>query len=74
MTVIDKYEYERILHTEEGRQEGLEQGLEQGSEKTKIEMIKSMYKNGITIEKIAKIAEMNTEEIEKLVESIKETE
>jgi len=26
MTVMDKYEYEKILHTEEGRQEGLEQG------------------------------------------------
>jgi len=23
---MDKYEYEKILHTEEGRQEGLEQG------------------------------------------------
>lgn len=63
MTVMDKYEYEKILHTEEGRQEV----LEQGSEQTKIKMIKKFYKNGVDIEVIASSSDKSVEEILKNV-------
>ncbi len=88
MTVIDKYEYEKILHTEEGKsqgiQEGIEQGISQGIEQghqegylagiedTKKEMIISMYQDNVSLEKISKYASISIEEVKKILELSKE--
>ena len=50
----------------EGIKEGREQGLEQGSKKREAEIVKSMLKENISIDLIAKLTGLTKEEIEKL--------
>ena len=47
-----------------GEQRGLEQGRKQGIE----QMILRMYKNGYSIEQIARVAEMSEKSIKKMME------
>ena len=52
---------------QEGLAQGKEEGLVQGKKEEKIQLIKNMYENGITIENIIKISKMKREEIEKII-------
>lgn len=84
MTVIDKYEYEKILHTEEGISQGIEQGIsqgieqgisqgiEQGIEQKQNDMVKRLYQNGVDIKIIAASANISVEEVKKILELKKE--
>ena len=52
---------------EKGFEQGIEQGMEQGIEQTKTETIKSMYKEGIDLEVIAKITDKSITEINEIL-------
>lgn len=82
MTVIDKVEYEKLVHEaekedmkelgfdeghKEGIEQGIEQGIKQGEEETQTMFIKSMATNNIEISEIAKIANMSIEEVQKII-------
>ncbi|KFM95133.1 Rpn family recombination-promoting nuclease/putative transposase [Bacillus clarus] len=61
-------EQAKIAHArEEGLEEGLEKGREEGIEQGKIQLIRGMHKNGMSLEDIAKFTGLNTEEIRKLL-------
>ena len=51
---------------EKGREEGRKEGREEGMQAQNIEIAKKMKKNGIKIELIKKITNLNAEEIEAL--------
>ena len=55
---------------EQGIQRGVEKGKEEGKNIAKIELIKEMLKNDITIEQIEKITKLSKEKIEKIREDI----
>lgn len=57
---------------QEGIQEGLQEGIQEGIEQNKRKMIISMKANDISIEKIAKIAEISVDDVNKILESSKE--
>ena len=57
---------------EEGYEKGLEQGLEQGYHKAKIDMIKLMLNNGIKLEAIAFMLNVDIPTLSKLLEDKKE--
>lgn len=63
MTAEEAYEKERNTDLRLAKEEGLTQGKEEG----KIEMIKSMKKNGMELDFIAKISELSTEEVESII-------
>ncbi|MEB4861337.1 Rpn family recombination-promoting nuclease/putative transposase, partial [Priestia megaterium] len=49
------------------REEGLEEGMEKGLERGKIQLIRSMYENGMTLDDIAKFTGLNIEEIRRVI-------
>lgn len=59
MTIYEKMEAEY--------NKGLEQGLEQGLQQERSKMIKAMNASGMAAEEIAKIAEINLEEVEAIL-------
>lgn len=65
MTVIDKYEYERILHTEEGRQEGLEQGKKSAIEN----IVLNLNAKDMPIEEIANVVEISVDNVKEIINS-----
>ncbi len=78
MTIIDKVEYEKLVHEaekedmkelgfDEGHEQGIEQGIKQDEEGMQIMFIKSMAANNIEISEIAKIANMSIEEVQKII-------
>ena len=52
----------------EGREEGHKEGREEGSKQKEIQLVQSMYKNGMKIEEIAKVSELSEEEVQKIIE------
>ncbi len=62
ITEFDKELYDRCR-----RREGYNEGLEEGAHQKSIEAAKSLYKNGVTIEIIAKSLDMTTEQIKEIV-------
>ena len=48
---------------EEAKNDGLKQGVEQGAKEAKIDMIKNMLHNNLSLEQIMNITKMNEEEI-----------
>lgn len=50
-----------------GIEQGVNIGLEQGREKERIEMIHELYKNGVSIDIIAKSTHLSIEEIENIL-------
>lgn len=51
-----------------GMQQGIQQGIQQGEKRAKIDMIKEMLKNNISIDKIEKITKFTKEEIKEIKE------
>lgn len=49
------------------REEGLEEGMEKGLEKGKIQLIRSMYENGMTLDDIAKFTGLSIEEVGRVI-------
>ena len=59
-------EDEKRIHNtliEEAKNDGLKQGVEQGAKEAKIDMIKNMLDNNLSLEQIMNITKMNEEEI-----------
>lgn len=56
---------------QEGRVEGREQGLEEGRQEEKINLIKSLYKNGASLELISNSTHMAIKKIKEIVKDIK---
>ena len=59
-------EDEKRIHNtlmEEAKNDGLKQGVEQGAKEAKIDMIKNMLHNNLSLEQIMNITKMNEEEI-----------
>lgn len=52
---------------EQGLQQGIQQGLQQGLEKKAVEDAKSFYKNGVSIEIIARSLNMTLERVQEIV-------
>ena len=66
-------EDEKRIHNtlmEEAKNDGIKQGIEQGIEKNKLEMIKSMFDNNLSLEQIINITQMTKEEILKIKKEI----
>lgn len=53
---------------QQGIQQGMQQGIQQGEKRAKIDMIKEMLKNNISIDKIEKITKFTKEEIKEIKE------
>lgn len=51
-----------------GLKEGRKQGLEQGRKESKVEIIKSMHKKGISIQDISEIVRLSKDEVQKILE------
>lgn len=51
---------------QQGMQQGIQQGIQQGEKRAKIDMIKEMLKNNISIDKIEKITKFTKEEIKEI--------
>ena len=60
---------------EEGYGKGIEQGIEQGEEKKQIEIIKSMYENGASVEFISNCTKLPIKELKSIlkIEDIKKS-
>ena len=52
----------------DGIQEGIKQGIEQGIEQRNQEMVINMYNDKVSIETIAKYANLTTEEVQKIID------
>lgn len=52
---------------EEGEQKGIEKGIDQGKKENTIELVKSFYANGVSIESIAKSSHLSVEEVKKII-------
>lgn len=68
----EMYDEKRILGERQGcydagHKEGLKEGLEKGLEQGRAEMILRMMESGISVEQIAHITQMSTDEIETLI-------
>lgn len=66
------YDEKRILGERQGcydagHKEGLKEGLEKGLEQGRAEMILRMMESGMSVEQIAHITQMSTDEIETLI-------
>ncbi|NLD91260.1 MAG: Rpn family recombination-promoting nuclease/putative transposase [Fibrobacter sp.] len=76
-TINDLAEVSSMLETrtkqweERVLEKGIEQGIEQGIEINTIELVKSMKKNGVTIETIRKITGLSMEKIKQILASKK---
>ena len=68
---ISAIDYATKKGLQQGREEGIERGKEEGKNIAKMEMIKEMLKNDITIEQIEKITKVSKDEIEKIRKDIK---
>lgn len=75
MCIIDREEYEKLIYESEKREaieaavsEAVEQGIEQGKQKNTIDMIKALFKNGASIELIAKSSKKPIKEIKNILE------
>ena len=64
---IEDYGFDRGL--EQGLEQGLKQGLEQGRNEEKEKIIKSMQKNGMSIQDISNIVNLSKEEINKILKN-----
>ncbi|MGW9019667.1 Rpn family recombination-promoting nuclease/putative transposase, partial [Priestia megaterium] len=61
-------EQAKLAHArEEGLEEGMEKGLEKGLEEGKIQLIRSMYENGMPLDDIAKFTGLSIEEVERVI-------
>ena len=61
-------EQAKLAHArEEGLEEGMEKGLEKGLEEGKIQLIRSMYENGMPLDDIAKFTGLSIEEVERVM-------
>ena len=56
------------LKMAKAREDGIEQGIEQGKEEEKIKIIKAMISNGISIEQISKILNIEISDIRNMLE------
>lgn len=56
----------------EGLEQGREEGIEQGIEQNKKEMILSMLKDNVPLDKISKYANISVEEVEKIINTSEE--
>lgn len=52
-----------------GKKDGVEEGVKQGKEETQIKFVKDMASDGLSIERIAKIAHLTVEEVEEILSS-----
>ena len=59
-TAVEEYCVER-------EKRGIQQGISQGISQTKNEIAKNLLKDGMPVEKIAKITELSLEEVKALV-------
>ena len=55
--------------TKKAKKQGLEQGIEQGEKKNKIEMIKALYSNGVSIDAIAKSAILSIDDVKQILKN-----
>ena len=53
---------------EDGYEKGIEKGILEGEKKTKVDMIKTMYKNKLTIDVIATSTELSIKEVKEILE------
>ncbi len=60
------YEYAIRTATEKGLEEGMEKGMEKGIKETKIEMVKSAKKLGLSVADIMKLTGLTEKEIDKI--------
>lgn len=70
MTVIDKVEYERLLHEaekEDMKEKGMQVGFEEGHEQATKDFIYSMADNNMSLEEIAKIAKKTNDEVQEIL-------
>ncbi|MDZ7831133.1 MAG: hypothetical protein U5L07_05240 [Desulfobacterales bacterium] len=52
---------------EEGLQQGLQQGMQQGMQQGKLELMSRLKSNGMSIEEIARLTDMDVKEIKKML-------
>ncbi len=62
----EAYDYEKASN-EQWYQDGIEQGIKQGEEKTKIDMIKSLFKNGATLNLISKSTNLSIKQVKEIL-------
>ncbi|PFE01029.1 ATPase [Bacillus sp. AFS023182] len=64
-----KFAHARNEGKKEGIQEGIQQGKEEGKRSERIQLVSGMYKNGMTVEDIAKFTKLSIEEIQEIIQS-----
>ena len=65
-----KYDYKMdiAVKQEEAREEGIAIGMQEGAQQKALELAKSFYSNGASVELIAKSLGMTVEQVEKIIE------
>lgn len=66
LEIADRIQFKKEAE-EKGRKEGLEKGFAEGEKNTKIEIVKKLYKNNMTISQIAEIVDLEEYEIKKIL-------
>lgn len=65
-----KYDYKMdiAVKQEEAREEGIAIGMQQGARQKNLEVAKSLYSNGVSVELIAKSLGMTVEQVQEIIE------
>ena len=65
-----KYDYKMdiAVKQEEAREEGIAIGMQEGAQQKALELAKSFYSNGASVELIAKSLGMPVEQVERIIE------
>ena len=73
---LDAYNYSAMREQDDrGRMEkSLLKGIEKGKEEAETEFVIEMHKDGLTIDRIAKIAKISVEKVEEIIKKHKNTE
>ncbi|WP_257209488.1 hypothetical protein [Bacillus toyonensis] len=59
----------KFAHAEEqGIKKGIEKGIEEGKKAERIQLVCGMYKNGMSVEDIAKFTKLPIEEIREIIQ------
>ena len=69
--VKENEEYNYQLGYQDGVQEGIQEGIEKGIQGTKQEMVINMYNDKVSIETIAKYANLTVAEVKDIIDNIK---
>ena len=69
MDIAEAEKIQNILEKEDIRKDGIKEGIKEGKEEERINNIKTMYKNGASIETISKLLGFDIEYIKNIVEN-----